>query len=277
VAGEAGYVGLILPVLSDIQTRLTNLYWRQNLKQGRVELIVGMVDTTDWVDLFILASPWTTFYNFALATGSASIPVPDDGALGMNVNAMLTDKLYLLAGFADSNADSTDPFNGFSTFGDHEFFKTLELGWTTSQDRFYLDNTHVTYWHADEREVAGVSGGWGVNFSFTHSFDEKWMPFLRGGYASDGGSLLQKTVSTGFGRHLKDGRSLIGMGVNFGEPNEDTFGSGLRDQTTIELFARLVLARNFEVTPDLQLILDPAKNPAVNQTWVWGLRARLAF
>ena len=80
-ASQIGYVGLILPVLSDIKTRLTNLYWKQNLKQGNVEIITGMIDTTDWVDVYALASPWNGFFNFALATGGASIPVPDDAAL----------------------------------------------------------------------------------------------------------------------------------------------------------------------------------------------------
>jgi len=148
-ASQIGYVGLILPILSDQGGRLTNLYWKQNLNQGRVEIVAGMLDTTDWVDLYALASPWTGFFSFALATGGASIPVPDDSALGLYVNAMITDNLYVIGGFADSNSNSSDPFNGFDTFGDQEFFKTIELGWTTSRDRFYFDNTHITYWHAD--------------------------------------------------------------------------------------------------------------------------------
>jgi porin len=276
-ASQIGYVGLILPILSDIGTRLTNLYWKQNLNQGRLEIVAGMLDTTDWVDLYALASPWTGFYNFAFATGGASIPVPDDSALGLYVNAMLTGNLYIIGGFADSNADSTDPFNGFSTFGDHEFFKTIELGWTTSHDRFYLDNTHLTYWHADEREEAGVSKGWGLNFSFAHAFDDKWMPFARAGYAKDGGSLLQRTFSTGLGYHFKDDISLLGAGLNWGQPNEDTFGPGLDDQTAIEVFCRLQLVRNFQLTPDVQYVRNPARNPDADQSWVVGLRARVVF
>ena len=75
-AAEIGYVGLLLPPLSNIKTRLTNLYWKQNLSQGHVEIIAGMLDTTDWVDLYALASPWTGFFNFSLATGGASRPFP---------------------------------------------------------------------------------------------------------------------------------------------------------------------------------------------------------
>ena len=277
-ASQIGYVGIILPILSDIGTRLTNLYWKQNLNDDRIEIIVGMLDTTDWVDLYALASPWTGFYNFAFATGGASIPVPDDSALGVYVNAMITDNLYIIGGFADANADSTNPFDGFDTFfNDREYFKTLELGWVTSTDRFYLDNTHITYWHTDEREEAGVSGGWGANFSFEYAFDDKWMPFVRAGYAKDGGSLLQKTFSTGIGYHFKDDISLLGLGINWGQPNEGTFGPGLDDQTSLELFTRLQVLQNLQITPDIQYIRNPARNPEADQSWVFGLRARLVF
>ena len=277
-ASQIGYVGIILPILSDIGTRLTNLYWKQDLSDDRIEIIAGMLDTTDWVDLYALASPWTGFFNFALATGGASIPVPDDSALGVYVNAMITDNLYVIGGFADANADSTNPFDGFDTFfNDREYFKSLELGWVTSRDRFYLDNTHITYWHADERVAAGVSGGWGVNFSFEHGFDDKWMPFVRAGYAKDGGSLLQKTFSTGIGYHFKDDISLLGLGFNWGQPNEGTFGPGLDDQTSLELFTRLQVLQNLQVTPDIQYIRNPARNPEADQSWVFGLRARLVF
>ena len=276
-ASQIGYVGVMYPTFSDIGTRATNLYWKQNLNQGRMEIIAGMIDTTDWVDLYALASPWTGFSNFVFATGGASIPVPDDAALGAYVNAMLNDNLYIIGGFADSNADSTDPFEGFDTFGDHEFFKTIELGWVTSRDRFYLDNTHVTYWQADERVQAGILDGWGINFSFEHAFEDKWMPFVRAGYAEDGGSLLQKTFGAGLGYHFGDNNSLLGLGANWGEPNEGTFGPGLKDQYTVELFSRLQVMKNLQITPDIQYIKDPARNTEDDSSWVIGLRARLIF
>ena len=274
---EIGYVGLISPIFSNIGNRLTNLYWRQNLNQGRIEIIAGFIDTTDWIDVYALAPPWTCFTNFAFATGSAAITPPDEAALGAYFNAMLTDDLYIMLGFADSNADSTDPFNGFETFGDYEFLKTLELGFVTSRDRFYLDNAHVTIWHADEREEAGVNDGWGASFSWSHSFDEKWMPFVRGGYAEDGGTLLQKSLSAGLAHHWGTNNSLVGLGFNWGQPNEDTFGPDLDDQFTTELFCRLQVTKNLQITPDIQYVINPALNPENDDSWVFGLRARVYF
>jgi len=94
---------------------------------------------------------------------------------------------------------------------------------------------------------------------------------------SDGGSLLQKTVSAGIGYHFKDDISLLGLGFNWGQPNEDTFGPGLDDQYTTELFCRLQVMKNLQVTPDIQYIIDPARNPESNHSWIFGLRARLVF
>ncbi len=276
-ASDIGIAGAILGPLSNAGPRLTNFYWKQNLNEGRLEVIGGMLDVTDWVDVYALASPWTGFFNFAFATGAASMALPDDAALGVFVNGMITDNLYFVTGFADANADSTDPLNGFDTFPDHEFFKAVELGWVSAQDRFYLDNTHLTLWHADRRVAAGVPSGWGANFSYSKSFDEKWMPFFRAGYAKDGGSLLQKTVSAGFGYQFDDNESLLGLGFNWGQPNETTFGPGLRDQYTVELFTRLQVTENIQITPDIQYIKNPALNSKKSHSVVLGLRMRAVF
>jgi hypothetical protein len=34
---------------------------------------------------------------------------------------------------------------------------------------------------------------------------------------------------------------------------------------------------NFAISPDVQLIIDPAKNPTTDTLWVFGLRARVSF
>jgi len=278
IKNEIGYAGIISPTYSDIGTRLTNLYWKQNLQLGNMEIVAGFIDTTDWLDLYALASPWTGFSNFALATGGATIPTPDDATLGAYFNAMLNKNLYLIIGFADANADSTDPFNGFDTFfKDSEFFKSIELGLVTSRDRFYLDNSHITLWQVDEREEAGVNSGWGATFSYAQSFSDKWMPFLRGAYAKDGGSLLQKSLSTGLGYHWGENNSLLGLGLNWSEPNEDTLGPNLDDQYTVEFFVRLQVTQDFQLTPDIQYIRNPALNPEADESWVAGLRARVYF
>jgi len=69
---------------------------------------------------------------------------------------------------------------------------------------------------------------------------------------------------------------LGGIAINWGRvpkkffPNEPT-------QTTIETFWRFQFAQNFEITPSLQFLIDPASNPAVDDITVLGLRMRITF
>ena len=272
---DLGYVGLFNPPFSDQRWRMTNLFWKQRLLEGRLSFTAGFLDSTDYVDVYAMGSPWLHFSNFAFSTGSAAVSLPEDAAFGFGVAGFITDKLYVIGGLTDANSDPADPFRD-TFFSDHEYFKSLELGVTTSRERAYLDNIHVTLWHADRREQAQVEEGWGAAFSFTLWANDTWMPFLRGGFAKEGGSLLQKSISTGFGYQRVAGRDLLGVGFNWGEPNE-SFGAGLDDQYSVELFYRWQLTRELAITPDLQLLINPALNPDQESIWVFGLRARLAF
>ena len=280
--GNVGTVGMFEPPFSNQGWRLTNLYWNQQRNNGQIILLGGFLDATDFVDVFGLASPWLHFMNFAFSTGSASISLPNDAALGMAGGFWISDQVYILAGLEDTNSDPTDAGDGFDTFfSDHEYFKHLEFGWTTASDRVYFDNLHVTLWQADERTVAATPDGWGVVGSYTRYIDNTYMPFLRAGYAEDGGSFLQNSVSAGLGYQPQTGqgagRDLLGAGVNWGQPNETVFGPNLKDQYTAELFYRLQLTKEIAVTPDIQWIIDPALNTNDDSIVVAGLRARAAF
>jgi porin len=275
---QLGYVGLGSPPFSDQGWRVTNLYWRQRFANGRFAILAGFLDATDYVDVYPFASPWTGFSNLAFSTGSASIALPNDALLGIAAAAMITDNLYVIGGFGDANGDPEDPFEGFETFfEDNEYFSSAEIGWTSSHEQLVTDNVHVTFWHVDERDAAGTPDGWGLNLSATTSIGEHWMPFVRAGWSKDGGSLLDISVSTGFGFQAVPGRDLLGLAVNWGRPNEDTFGPGLDDQWAFELFYRWQLLREIVLTPSIQLLVDPALNPDDDTLWVFGLRLRYGF
>jgi porin len=106
--------------------------------------------------------------------------------------------------------------------------------------------------------------------------------FARGGFSQDGGSLLESSVSVG-GAYAPDGIGLpgvgdqLGFGVNWGQPNDDLFGSGLDDQYAAEVYYRLQVTKELAITPGVQLLIDPALNPERDTIWVFGLRTRFAF
>lgn len=278
-----GNAGAILIPFANDAWHLTNLYWTQSFMKGRVEVVGGFLDVTDFVDVYPLTSPWTDFLNFGFSIGVGTIDLPDDCALGLAAGAWLTGRLYAIAGFQDLNADPTRPFEQFDTFFDEsEFFKHVEIGYTTSPwDEYYLDNLHLMLWHADERESLGAKSGWGAVVSLTRSFGERWIAFARAGYANRGAGLLERSVSVG-GSYALSGTSnapgsQVGFAANWGRPNDALFGPGLDDQYGLEGYLRLQVTRELAVTPSVQLLVDPALDPDTSTTWVFGLRTRLAL
>lgn len=107
------------------------------------------------------------------------------------------------------------------------------------------------------------------------------MPFLRAGYAEDGGNLMQSSVSAGIGYQPNPiggaAGNLLGFGINWGQPNEAVFGSGLDDQYAIETFYRIQVTKELAIKPDVQFLINPALNPDEDNIWVFGLRTRLTF
>jgi porin len=277
LGSEIGYAGLSAVPFSDAGWMLSNFYWQQELLNKRFGLILGIVDTTDYVDTYGLVNPWTDFNNLAFGT-DPTIPAPNQG-LGVAVGGAITTNLYVMAGFADGNGDPTNPLEGFDTFFTvGEYFKHVEVGWITSTKRKYEDNIHVTAWQTDARDDAGVPSGWGVALSASHLFADRWLPFARFGFSDGGGGApLEDSISIGTGYYLRDKSDMLGLGLNWGRPSHKNYGSGLADQYTIELFYRLQLLEHLAITPDVQLLINPALNPDADVVGVFGLRARLAF
>ena len=83
---------------------------------------------------------------------------------------------------------------------------------------------------------------------------------------------MQTTFSTGIGLK-KENNDVAGIGVSWGKPADGT----LRDQFTSEVFYRFQLTQFLAVTPDIQLIVDPALNPTVDVLAFFGIRLRAAF
>jgi len=272
----SGYAGIFEPPFSNQQSRLTNLYWKQYFAGGKGATVAGFLDVTDFVDVYLMASPWTGFNNFVFSTGSAAADLPNDATLGAALGGMVTERVYLQAGIADANSDPTDPFEGFDSIADEsDFFKWVEIGFTPGQDKIYFDNLHLTFWHIDER-ANGTPDGWGINASWQTWINDQWLPFVRGGYTEDSGSLLEKSVTVGIGYQPVPQRGVIGLGFNWGKPNPISFEEA-RDQYTTELFWRYQLTKELAVTPSVQYIVDPALNEEEDDLWAFGLRLRLAL
>lgn len=265
---EAGSATPTGTFFSDFDFGVTNLFWKQTLCDGRATVAVGQVDLTDFLDTYAMMNPLTHFINLAFST-NPTIAAPNQG-LGAAAACMLTDHVYLQGGFSDANAVPTQA--SFDTFfDDSEYFSYAEMGITSSQDRLYLDNIHVTLWHSDSRRAAGVPQGQGVAFTAQRFIDDKWLPFFRAGFSDGDASLMETTFSTGLGVR-RENTDVAGVGVSWGKPATTS-----REQFTGELFYRFQLTQFVALTPDVQIIVDPAANPGTDVLAAFGIRFRMAL
>ncbi|MDJ0974152.1 MAG: carbohydrate porin [Planctomycetota bacterium] len=265
-AGQSSVTG---PPFSDAGWILTNLYWRQRFCGGKGAFVVGVVDVTDYLDLYGLINPWTAFQNLNFLT-NPTIASPNQG-LGAAVAVRPDPNTYVIAGVADANADPADA--NADVFDDGELFSHFEWGWNSAPERFIFDNVHLTLWHADRREAAGVPQSYGAAFSAAKFVGDCYMPFFRAGWSTGGASLLRAHAAVGIGRYFYRHGDLAAIGLSWGRP----FGDDVNDEYVSEIFYRFQVTKELAITPSLQLLVNPTNNPDEDVVGLFGLRIRLAL
>jgi porin len=186
----------------------------------------------------------------------------------------------LRLGVHDANADVEK--SGFDTY-DGELFTIFEVGFDTglvprTPGRPPHGHVHVSFWHQDEREDAGIEDGWGIGLSAVQRFG-RFTPFARYGYAdvddTRGPTSIEQMVNAGVAVDDIFGQSKdrIGIGYTWSEPANPT----LDNQRVIDAYYRVQLTREIQIGPTLEVIFDPVRNPSEDRVTVWGLRSRVAF
>lgn len=276
LGSEFGYAGLTAVTFSDAGTILTNLYWEQTFNNNHYGFITGIVDVTDYLDVYGLVNIWTDFNDLSFTT-NPTMPAPSQG-LGAVVYWQFTSNLYVHAGLADANGDPSRPEKSLqSFFSDAEYFKHIEFGWIGSLDKRYSDNIHISLWQVDERKNAQIDDGWGLTFSISRNVNEKWLPFLRGGYAEDGGTIVDRSIEGGFGYKVNERNDYIGFGIGWARASSDVYEIKKRDQYTMELYHRLQPFPKLQVVPSVQYIQNPAYNLDIDDVWIGSIRLRVVF
>jgi porin len=263
VAGESG------PTFGDQGALLTNLYWTQYISKNRSAFIAGIVDVTDYLDVYGLYNPWTDFNNLVFHT-NPTIPAPAQG-LGAAILLMSTPKYYAIAGFADVNGNPQKPDDAFSRFSDGEYFKHIEFGRIGSWGSRYNDNYHISLWQLDEQEDLGVDNDTSVTLAWSKQYD-KWLPFLRGGYADKDVGVLKETVSAGFAYALNESGKYLGVGLNWGQAADSDI-----DQYTLETYLKWKPFINLLIVPGFQYIKNPGYNESKDDIWLVGIKMRVAI
>ncbi|WP_221075424.1 carbohydrate porin [Agarivorans aestuarii] len=258
---DLGYLGFVHSLYGDQGFRATHLFWRQSMLDDRMVAYAGFLDMTDYTDFYALASPWNDFNNGVFTTGSGTIGGLPDGALGVMLGGFMTDSVYASASILDAKGNASDLAQGVKDlFDTGATWKSFEVGYTPSKDMLFIDNAHVSFWQRDA--VGNDKEGHGVNVSVSGLVNNQWLPFIRAGWAQDGGAMYDASVSVGFG-YIPTGRSedMMGLAFNWASPMASTFGDiDFDGQYTAELYYRAKIAPWFQLSPSIQVMNHTAIN-----------------
>ena len=129
----------------------------------------------------------------------------------------------------------------------------------------------------DETDSSAEANGFAVNAE--HTFGN-WTPFFRYSFGDQKRSdpkspAIRQSANLGVGYDgvFNGGKDWFAVVATWAEPTDDS----LRDQYGFEFNYNFRLTPHTFLTPHIQLIHHPSKNPGKNNISVAGLRARIEF
>lgn len=248
-------------------------YWLQRFNDGKVRVIIGRADTSDFVGQQPMQNVNSLFVNRHVS-GNASVPSPGHGAT-IGVSYRPTDLFYVTGGIANGYNVTTE--SELDTIGDGDFFYSAEMGWTPQVEGRGRGRYSVMVWHIDERRENGFDSPSddGVTLVAGQQLSVRFQVWGRYAHADGGTTNVRNLAQAGLGYSGLFGSpsNMTGLTVSYAEPRLGTS----RDEKMIEAFQRLQVARFTQLSAGLQLVIDPGNNPAENQAELFYIRLRHAF
>ena len=111
--------------------------------------------------------------------------------------------------------------------------------------------------------------------SFQQELSPKLATFFRFGTGDGRRTEVQQSLAAGvvFTQFLGYNNDWLGIGLAWQDPSDNT----RRDDYGMELFWRLQLTEDIQVTPDVQLYFDPSRNATSDIGAAFGLRIGIYF
>ena len=228
---------------------------------------VGWIDSGYRYDFNAVANSEREYFIASPLVNSSSIPFPDSG-LAANLLWVPSESVHVQLGMYQGNCDKDSLCIG--DLDSDEWFAPAELIFQPVIDGAGQGNYRFLSYY---KENKGKRGG-----GFSMSFDQqigRFTPFLRGSVGDSDITDFKRFFSMGVGFGQPFGRShdQLGFGIATGKPSDPN----LRDETIVELYWRFRINPFVSLTPDLQVVVDPANNPAKDRITVLGLRLQLDF
>jgi carbohydrate-selective porin OprB len=271
LTGNVGAVNTLNATVFDQGGVVDELFWKQVALGGRLLVLAGKIDLLYHFDTNRVANDgYSQFFSFSLVN-NPSIPGPLFGGFGGIVRGNLSQQAYLMFAVGDSSMD--EAVLPWKTLENHSWYQLLELGFSPKLPVLGKGNYRLTPWH---NHLFG-SDGFGIALNFDQELGrEDLIAFFRFGYGDPDVTPVKLFISGGVALEAPFGRAddRVAIGVAWSDPSA---GNGLRAETLVELSYRVEIAKAISLTPDLQLVFDPANNLDDDLVVVPGIRLLMKF
>jgi hypothetical protein len=179
-----------------------------------------------------------------------------------------------MAGISDVDGKKTSLDNTFF-FTASKYFAAVEFGVKPKFNHFGEGTYSLTLWHSEERDEYDLPSDEGLALSLEQELTDKIIPFVRYSCSDGDTTNIQQLLSAGVGFKDIFGREndVAGIGLAWGAPSDKS----LQDQYTMESFYRFQVKKHIQITPGIQLIVDPSNDPDSDFKAVFQIRARITF
>jgi porin len=251
---------------------LREIYWQQHIAGDRLIVRTGKLDAKNYYS----NNYWQSDNKYFLNEAFSFFPVrasPGNG-LGLNLTSKLSDECYVSTGFQDVQGRKTT--GGFDTFfGDFNLFGAAEVGFTPTIDSLGKGTYRFTAWYRDAGETTGTPHDAGFDLSIDQRVAENLIPFFRYGWAEGNVNSLEQMIDLGVGWEgkLLTRSDVIAIAGSWGRPAD----SDLCDQYAGELFYRLQVSPDNQLTLGYQVIVNPTFDTRNDVVGVFECRWRVTF
>jgi porin len=251
---------------------MKELYWQQHFGGDKLIVRVGKLDPENYYNSNYWQSDSKYFINKAFSSFPAR-SFPGQG-LGVNVTFKPADQWYISTGAQDAQGKKTT--SGFDTmFEDFNLFSAIELGWTPTIQGWGKGTYRLTGWYRDGGDTDGKPHDSGIDLSIDQHVGEHLIPFFRAGSGEGNINGVETMISAGAGweGELLTESDVVGIGGMWGRPADHD----LRDQYGGEVFYRLQVSPDNQLTVGYQLIINPSNQPGDDVVGVFEIRWRVSI
>ena len=270
--------------------RIPELAWQQSLRHGEVVIVAGMVDQGNYFDANSYAnSGRSQFLNSALIN-SMVFPLPSY-SFGMNVQWQPAEEWYGMVGGSAGNGSA-----GYAPWIDFDWNSwsgLAEFGYAPQDFLGLGPGIYRIQPFAGQVNGGAMEGGICFNLQqqlgrtsplgWFGRFGEGGTSRLlsdathEGGGAQVGTGLVMKGPLQYAGLFPGRGHDAAGVGFVWSHPTPDLQPLYHRDEFTLEVGYVLQLTPTAKLEPDLQVVWNPAHNPASGPATVFQLQLELAW